>query len=167
MVSARVDPSQHLCPCLVVPEGMELVFAVRDLLKPERQQVSFSIVDLSSQPLSHVIVNEVGSHCSILVQLLDQTPLAWVGTNSIHERPGATCLDICRPSGEVFCSISRDEPVPRSRYILRDTSGQRIYTVYGDIGERAIKVIDSRGHLACDTERWTMDLDGPPHFQVR
>jgi len=165
MPTARRTELKMLCPCLVVPEGMELVFAVRDLLSGEKQQLSFSVVDLEGQPLSHVIVNEVGPHCGILIQMLDQTPLAWVRTKAVHDCRGMP--EICYPSGEVFCTVAREEAVPTSRYTLRDTSGQRLYTFHGDFKEKAVNVVSPSGRLICDTERCELGSDGTPHFQVR
>jgi len=163
--TARRPDSKTLCPCLVVPEGMELVFAVRDMLSRNRQQVSFSVVDLEGAPLSHVIVNEVGQHCGILIQMLDQTPLAWVRTQAVHERGGMP--EICYPSGEVFCAVAREDAVPTGRYTLRDQSGQRLYTFHGDFREKAVNVVSSSGRLVCDTERCNLGFDASPHYQVR
>mmetsp|Transcript_5654 Transcript_5654/g.15242 ORF Transcript_5654/g.15242 Transcript_5654/m.15242 type:complete len:520 (-) Transcript_5654:104-1663(-) len=157
---------EELCPCLVVPAGMELVFAVRELLVRDRQQISFSIVDLQGQPLAHVIVNESsGQQCGIYMQMLDQTPLAWVRTKKVHE--GAGMPEICWPSGEVFATVEKDEPVPCGRYILRAPSGQRLYTFHGDFREKAVNVVSPCGRLVCDTERCVVDFDGSPHYQVR
>lgn len=162
----RHQEGRPLCPCLVVPEGMELVFAVRDLLIKERQQISFSVVDTGGTPLSHVIVNEAGPQCGIVIQMLDKTPLAWVRTKMVHERRGGL-PEICWPSGEVFCSVVREEAVPTSRYMLRDTSGQRLLTFHGDFREKAVNVLSPGGRLVCDTERCDLDFDGSPHYQVR
>lgn len=161
------QPERTLCPCLVVPEGMELVFAVRDLLTRLRQQISFSVVDLEGTPLSHVIVNEVGQgeRCGILLRMLDQTPLAWVRTGVIHEEGGLP--EICFPSGEVFCVVGREDAVPTGRYTLRDRAGQRLYTFHGDFREKAVNVVSSSGRLVCDTERCELGYDGSPHYQVR
>jgi len=163
--TARSPDGRTLCPCLVVPEGMELVFAVRDLLTQGRQQVSFSVVDLEGSPLSHVIVNESGSQCGILVQMLDQTPLAWIRTKAHHEHGGMP--EICYPSGEVFCAVSRDDSVPTGRYLLRDTAGQRLYTFHGEFKDKAVNVVSASGRLVCDTERCELGRDGSPYYQVR
>jgi len=172
---------QHLCPDLVVPERMEFVFAVREALNTARQQISFSIVDLKGQPLSHIIVNESGQQCGIHLQMLDGTPLAWVRTESLYERPSrclaagrarelehfSTSLEICRPSGELFCLVSRDEGIPCYRYILRSKAGQRLYTYYGNFCQKAVNVTNASGQLVCTSERCLMDFDTAPHYQVR
>jgi len=154
-----------LCPCLVVPSGMELVFAVRELLARDRQQISFSVLDLQGQPLAHVIASESGPRCGIYVQMLDQTPLAWVRTKKVHEGDGAP--EICWPSGEVFATVVRDELVPDGHYFLRTPSGQRLHTFHGDFREKAVNVVSACGGLVCDTERCVMDFDSSPHYQVR
>jgi len=163
--SARKPGERALCPCLVVPDGMELVFAVRDLLTRKRQQVSFSVVDLEGTPLSHVIVNEVGPQCGIHLQMLDRTPLAWVRTEAVHERGGLP--EICFPSGEVFCTVAREDAVLTGRYTLRGTAGQLLYTFHGDFREKALNVVSSSGRLVCDTERCELGYDSSPHYQVR
>lgn len=157
---------QPLCPDLVVPSGMELVFAVREVLNKERQKLSFSIVDLQGQALSHVIVNECGQDCVIQLQMLDQRPLAMVRTKQVHECSGGL-PEICRPSGEVFCSVTKIEPVPGGRYVLRGMSGQRLLAFNGDFREKAINVVNSSGRLVSDTERCIVHFDNAPHYQVR
>lgn len=163
------DPSKLLCPCLVVPEGMELVFVVKDVLNEERQQVSFSVLNLCGQPLSHVIINEVGAYCGILLQLRDETPLAWVCTSPVHESRGSggLVLEISRPSGEVFCRISREDAIPTSCHMLRDTAGQRLYTFHGTFKDKSVTVVNPSGHLVCDTEGCSLGNDGLPYHQVR
>lgn len=162
-MSAR-DLAGPLCPCLAVPDGMELVFAVRDLLTHGPQQVSFSIVDLGGQPLCHVIVNESGVSYGILVQMLDQTPLAYVRTDTVHG--GAGLPEICRPSGEVFCSVIREEGPPAS-FALRSKSGQLLYTIQGDVRERVVNFFGPDGRVVCDTEPCAVDFDSSLYYQVR
>eukprot|EP00438_Fugacium_kawagutii_P031656 Skav207325 [mRNA] locus=scaffold3027:177565:192581:- [translate_table: standard] len=133
-----------LCPSLVVPSGMELVFAVSELITAEKQQVSFHIVDLQGQPLSRVVVDEFGgSRGGIFLRSLDDRPLAWV-----------------------YGSIAKEDPVPNKRYTLRDKAGQRIFTYNGNFQEKAINVVSASGRLVCDTERCAA-LGTVPHFQVR
>lgn len=163
--STRRTEGKQLCPCLVVPEGHEMNFAVRDLLTKEKQQLSFSIVDLEERPVTHVIVNEVGPHAGILIQLLDQTPLAWVRTKAVHEGRGMP--EICYPSGEMFCTVAKEEAVPSSGYTLRDKSGQRLCTLHGDFREKAVNVVNPSGRLICETERCELGSDGTPYYQVR
>lgn len=178
--------SQYLCPDLVVPDRMEFVFAVREVLNTARQQISFSIVDLRGQPLSHIIVNESGPHCGIHLQMLDGTPLAWIRTECLYERtsrcltagrskelaPNAAgsasgSVEICRPSGEVFCCVAQDEGIPCYRYVLRSKTWQRLYTYHGNFRQKAVNVTNSSGQLVCTSERCRMDFDSAPHYQVR
>lgn len=163
--TARRAGAKHLCPCLVVPDGMELDFAVRDLISTEKQELSFSIVDLEGEPLSHVIVNEVGAHAGMLVQMLDQTPLAWIRTKAVHDR--GSMPEICYPSGEVFCVLVREGSAQGHRYLLRDTEGRNLYSYSGDFKDRAINVVSTSGRLIGDTERCELGVDRSPHFQVR
>lgn len=168
--ASRPQP-EHLCPCLLVPEGMELVFAVRELLTRERQQVSFCIVDLEGKPLSHVIVSEVGPQCGIHMQLLNNIPLAWVRTKMLYEEPRGL-PEICWPSGEVFCTVA-PESKPNAGahngpcYELRDTCGRRLYSVHGDFQEKAINIVSRTGQPVCATERCTLPFDEKPYYQVR
>lgn len=165
--SFRDNRNYWLCPSLVVPSGMELVFAVSELITAEKQQVSFHIVDLQGQPLSRVVVDEFGSRGGIFLRSLDDRPLAWVKTAGLYEKSGAT-PQICWPSGEVYGSISKEDPVPNKRYTLRDKTGHRIFTYNGNFQEKAINVVSSSGRLVCDTERCAAAaLATTPHFQVR
>jgi len=172
---------QLLCPDLVVPEGMEFVFAVREVLNTARQQISFSVVDLRGQPLSHIIVNESGPHCGVHLQMLDGTPLAWIRTECLYERSsrclttargreqgtGWGSIDICRPSGEVFCTVAKDADIPCYRYVLRNKAWQRLFTYYGNFRQKAVNVTNASGQLVCTSERCVMDFDEAPHYQVR
>lgn len=162
------DLGQHLCQSLLVPEGMELVFAIREVLRKERQQLSFCIVSLQGQPLSHVIVNERGPACGMSLQMLDQRPLATVFTESVYECPVGE-PKICWPSGGVFCTVCQKEATERGRhiYVLRRPSGKHLLTIQGDFQDKLMNVLDSSGRLVSDTERWTMDNDGFPYYQVR
>mmetsp|Transcript_21253 Transcript_21253/g.26215 ORF Transcript_21253/g.26215 Transcript_21253/m.26215 type:complete len:172 (+) Transcript_21253:1-516(+) len=147
---------------------MELVFAVSELITAEKQQVSFHIVDLQGQPLSRVVVDEFGSRGGIFLRSLDDRPLAWVKTASLYESQGGATPQICWPSGEVYGSIAKEEPVPNKRYTLRDKAGQRIFTYNGNFQEKAINVVSASGRLVCDTERCVAaTLGNTPHFQVR
>lgn len=157
-----------LCPSLVVPSGIELVFAVSELITAEKQQVSFHIVDLQGQPLSRVVVDEFGSRGGIFLRSLDDRPLAWVKTASLYDAQGGAPPQICWPSGEVYGSIAKEDPVPNKRYTLRDKAGQRIFTYNGNFQEKAINVVSASGRLVCDTERCVAaSLGNTPHFQVR
>jgi len=175
-------PSMHcLCPDLMVPDRMEFVFAVREVVNTARQQISFSIVDLRGQPLSHIIVNESGPHCGIHLQMLDGTPLAWIRTECLHDQPsrclttgrskepgpGPGSVEVCRPSGEVFCTVAKDEGIPCYRYVLRSKTWQRLYTYYGNFRQKAVNVTNSSGQLVCTSERCAMEFDAASHYQVR
>jgi len=157
--------SRQLCPSLAVPDGMELVCAIRDLLTKGRQQVSFSIVDIAGQPLSHAIVNETGAHCGMQLLMLDQTPLASIRTSKVHSGTGLP--DICWPSGEVFCSLVREERGGFEGYSLRDKAGSEIYMVHGNIAERVINIVSPDNRVVCDTEPCSLEGDPSLYFQVR
>ncbi|CAE8720107.1 unnamed protein product, partial [Polarella glacialis] len=157
---------QSLCPSLVVPDGMEFVFAVREVLTSARKQLSFSVVDLSGQPLSHVIINEFGSKCGIHLQMLDSTPLSWVRTSDLFDRPRG-CPTICRASGEVFGTLVKEGSAQGGTYFIRGKSGQRLLSFEGNFREKKVDVIDCSGQLVGACERCAMDFDASPHYQVR
>ncbi|CAE7511212.1 LMF2 [Symbiodinium pilosum] len=159
------EEEDTLCPCLVVPEGMEFVFAVREVLADQRQELSFSVVDLEGSPLSHIIVNESGSgpQCGIFLQMLDREPLASIRTDMFFEKP-RRLPEICLPSGEVFCSLERDGS---REYVLRDQHQQKLLRLQGNFRDKAVKVISKSGQLVALSERCIIDLDGGTHYQVR
>ncbi|CAE7932445.1 unnamed protein product [Symbiodinium necroappetens] len=159
------DEEDTLCPCLVVPDGMEFVFAVREVLTDERQELSFSVVDLEGSPLSHIIVNESGSgpQCGIFLQMLDREPLASVRTDMLFERAGRL-PEILLPSGEVFCAMERDGS---REYVLRDQRKQRLLRLQGNFRDKAVKVINASGQLVALSERCVIAFDGGSHYQVR
>lgn len=167
MHDGTASEGEHLCPCLVVPDNMEFVFAVREVLTTGRQHLSFSIVDLKGQPLSHVIVNEFGPQCGVYLQMLDGALLAWVRTSVMHEWP-SRLPEICRPSGEVFCTVAKEEPMGGGQcYNLRNRSGQRLLVFCGNFREKTVKVTNSSGQLVGTSERCMIDFDSMPHYQVR
>lgn len=157
---------QPLCPSLVVPDGSELCFAVRDILTKERQQVSFSVVDMESQPLSHVIVNEVVPPLGILVQMLDQTPLAHMRTAGVHTRASGRPIEICTPEEEFYCNVVRDTTTPSSSFALRDRAGMRLCTIHGDVDKKALSVLDPSGRLLCETCPCDQGFNGGSHYQL-
>jgi len=161
-----IPRTRWLCPSLVVPSGMELVFAVSELVSAEKQQLAFHIVDLQGQPLSRVVVDEFGSRCGIFLHSLDERPLAWVRTAPLYEKRGGL-PQICWPSGEAYGTIAKEDPVPNKRYVLRDASGQRLFTFNGNFQEKAINVVNANGRLVCDTERCAAPTGNAPYFQVR
>lgn len=162
--SPQERSQRQLCPSLVVPSGMELLFAIREVPIRERQQTSLGIVDLSGQPLCLAIVDDVGPRGGIFLKMLDERPLAWVRMAAV---PRASDVEVCWPSGEVFGVITRDEPVTSGRYLLHNTTGQRIFAFHGNFQEKAINVVNASGRLVCDTEPCIVDFDDAPHYQVR
>eukprot|EP00913_Durusdinium_trenchii_P032809 g30714.t1 len=154
------EDEDTLCPCLVVPDGMEFVFAVREVLTVLRQELSFSVVDLEGSPLSHIIVNEsgLGPQCGIFLQMLDQEPLASIRTDMLHGWP-TSLPQICLASGEVFCTMERRG----QEYVLRDNNNEMLLKLEGNFKEKAVKVISGSGQLVAVSER----LDGGEHYQVR
>jgi len=162
--SGRSSMDRTFCPCLLVPDGMEFVFAVREVLTRERQQLSFSVVDMEGQPLSHVIVKESGAgpQCGIFLRMLDGEALASVRTDMCFKQP-VGLPEICQSSGEAFCSMAKDG----GAYHLQSRAGQRSMSLRGNFREKAVKVTDSFGNLICETERCIIDFEGGSHYQVR
>jgi len=181
------QPVGPLCKCLMVPEGAELVFAIRDLLTRGRQHISFSITDMTGNPMAHIIVNEVGPTGGINMQLLNKTPLASVRTTALHDRRGGM-PEICWASGQTFCTLAPCRKGSQKAgvggggkpgggawgggggavgYELRDLGGQLLYTVHGDFDEKAINIVAPTGQVVCRTERCEVPFDDEPHYQVR
>jgi len=167
---------QHLCPKLVVPHGMEFVFAVREVIYRERQQTSFSIVDLTGNPLCYVMARELNnspSSCGIYLELLSKEPLAHVRTHMSHEGLGQ--LEICSPDGEVFCRVEPDVRGEsgfqhQTRYVLRDPSGVQLAAYHGDFKNKAVNCTAPSGALVCATRRCTIEGDNSPYapyYEVR
>lgn len=161
----QVEP---LCPCLIVPDGMEFVFAVPEALTAGRQQTTFSIVDLTGQPLSFVAVSESAGgwpSSGIYLQMLDKTLLAWVSTKLLHDV--GSLPYISRANGEAYASFFAEEGQRGRSYILKDGSGNLLYNFLGDFREKSIKVVDRSGQLVCTSERSLFHFDMAPHYQVR
>mmetsp|Transcript_13792 Transcript_13792/g.37376 ORF Transcript_13792/g.37376 Transcript_13792/m.37376 type:complete len:490 (-) Transcript_13792:89-1558(-) len=163
------------CPGLVVPDAMEFVFAIREVLAKVPQQLSFSIVDMSGHPLCHAIVNELGGaingeSCGIHMQYLDKEPLAQIHTEMLHAQPGSLPV-ICRANGETFCELTRDQRFGTTRrYVLRDRSGDQLVAFHGDFREKAVNATDPSGRILCVTQRCTINRDNAPHasyYEVR
>lgn len=156
---------ETLCPCLVVPDGMEFVFAVREVLTVVRQELSFSVVDLDGSPLSHIIVNETGSgpQCGIFLQMLDGEPLASIRTDMLHSWPGRL-PEMCYASGEVFGRVAKGDG---RDYVLRDNEDRILLRLEGNFKEKTVKATSWCGELIALSERCIISLDGGAHYQVR
>jgi hypothetical protein len=165
--SKDVKAADHLCPSLVVPSGMEFVFAVREDLTTTRQELNFNIVDLKGAPLSRIVVSEKGdvnaAGCGIFLQTLTRMPLAMVDMKAVHEKQSKSPF-ICRPNGEVFGQIKYDES---GKYLLKNKAGKGLLIFHGDFSEKAVNVMNTVGKLVCATERCVVDFDSSPHYQVR
>jgi len=156
-----------LCPSLVVPSGMELVFAMPEMLTSQRQHLSFNILDLQGKPLSKVVVDEAGPKAGIILRSLDDRLLARVRTGHLHDT-GTGVPEICWPSGEVFGALVREAPRTSKHFTLRDWSGKPIFTFHGNFWDKAINVLNADGCLVCDTERCVMPFDKiGSYYQVR
>jgi hypothetical protein len=162
-----------LCPMLVVPQGMEFVFAVKEIISTGRQKpISFNIVDLAGNPLCHAIVSEQTSErCGIYLEFLDKEPLAHVNTAPVHERQGGM-PDICRPGSgnDVFCSLVRCPGGSMTKYVLRNKLGECLVTFTGNFREKAINGIAPSGMNLCYTRRCTLNVDNAPqgpYYEVR
>lgn len=158
---------EHLCPSLLVPAGMEFVFAVREVVTRGRQEDAFDIVDLKGSSLSRVVVTERngrGLRPGIFIQTLMKQPLAVVHTEQVHAGTSRSPV-ICRPSGDLFGVLKKDDAT--GRYKLKHRSGYKLLTFHGDFQEKAINVVNMSGKLVCATERCVLDFDSHPHYQVR
>jgi len=162
---------RYLCTRFVVPHGMMFVFAVREVLNQGRQQLSFSIVDISGHPLCHAIVNEVNTkRCGIALQFLTKEPLAYIRTNMLHDQAGGLPV-ICDADEEPFCELMRDQRFGSARrYLLQDCSGEKLMAFHGNFREKAVNGVAPSGELMCVTRRCTIDADNAPHvpyYEVR
>lgn len=168
-----------LCPSLVVPSGAEFVFAIKDVVRPVRQEQLFSIVDLQGLPLSRVVISEQGGHPGILLQTLLKQNLAFISTERawlqneeaparMNDRDGRT-FDICRPNGEVFGFVQCDGS--SGRYVVKQKGTQKkILTFHGDFKNHAVNVVNAQGQLISCTERCQVEFDAADRFayyQVR
>lgn len=164
--------AQPLCPCLVVPAGLELNFAVREIVGQGRQLTSFPIVELSGKPLSNIIVDEAGPVCGITLQQLNGVSLAYVRTTPVHE-PAGGLPEICWPSGQRFCMLVRGRRPSQVKldydgsYELRDLGGQLLFVAFGDFREKAVNIVNPAGVPVCATERCVVDGDDQSYYQVR
>lgn len=167
----------HLCPMLVVPHGMEFVFAAQEVLTGERQQLTFGIFDLAGHPLCHVLVCESaeGPKCGLEVQFNTGEPLAFIRTQDLYQEPAGS-VEICRAEGETFCYIVRERrDAATCRYVLQGTDGEHLMHFQGDFQEKAINGITPSGMLVSSSRRCTLDLpkgDTPKasrglHYEVR
>lgn len=139
-----------LCPSLVVPHGIEFMFAVPEFLTHDRQQLSFDVVDMIGYPVCRALVNEGSRPSSIRLQLMDKMVLAEIRSEKLYAFPQGL-PEIFRPSGEVFCSLTL-EARPR-RYHLRGVNGQTFLTLQGDFARKAVNGVLPSGMLVCSTCR--------------
>lgn len=166
-----------LCPSLVVPSGSEFVFAIKEVVKPVRQEELFNVVDLKGLSLSRVVIAEQCGHPGILVQTLLKKNLAFVSTErawkceGADDVPGAPprdgALDICRPNGEIFGSLQRDGS--SGRYVVRQKgTNLEILAFHGNFREHTVNVVNAQGQLISCTERCFVDFgDTAKYYQVR
>lgn len=167
--SPHSSPERILCPCLMVPKGKELVFVVCEAMTRGRQRTSFGITDVECKPLFQVIVDETQEQCGIYLQLLDNTPLAWVRTSMLYDESHAP-IEICFPAGQVFCTIEHDQNIidaSRKGFQLHDPAGRLLVRIQADVGARTLKVFNVKGKLICFTERCAVSSDSRPHYRVR
>lgn len=140
-----------LCPSLVVPKGMDLVFAIRSALNQQRQEIDFDILDLQGAPLCRVVVAERGERkapcCGIFLQTLTRMPLAVVNTEQVYAGTGPPSL--CRPNGSLFGVLKHDGS---AGYTLKHTSGRRLLEFSGDFHRKTVTAVDSSGVRICVTE---------------
>lgn len=163
--SAGAATTENLCPALLVPAGMEFIFAMPEAVEAGRQDAQFDVIDLKGTPLSRVVVSEnTGKKRGIFLQTLTRQPLAEVQTEHLYVQPSRTPY-ICWPSGEQYGYLKRDTAT--GRYKLKHHTGRKLLTFHGDFHEKAVNVVNSAGKLVCATERCILDFDSRPHYQVR
>lgn len=160
--------SRTLCPSLIVPAGMEFVFAMPCVLTNEMQEERFNVVDLRGRPLSQVVCHESWSHNKnrIMLETVHNTKLAEVNTQKMYEHPDDEMPEVCKPEGDVFCSLVRDDLPVSYQYILRHVNGQELLNFQGDFHQKVVTVTSSNGQVAAKTERCVANFDGVPHYQV-
>jgi len=150
-----------------VPSGTEFVFAVQEAITPDRQELSFNIVDLKGTPLSKVVLSESRSTPTpkILVQTMNNAPLCSVDTCEWHQGTNEP-ISICRANGALFGRIQKE---PSSgRYVIRHRGGRKLLTFHGDFHEKAVNVMSSvTGQLVGASEKCVVDFNSASHYQVR
>lgn len=161
---SRGEPRGTLCPSLVVPTGMDFVFAVPLVISQPRQEIDFNIVDTKGGPLCHVVVSERGErnspYCGIFLQALSRMPLAVVYTEHMHVGTGP--VSFCRPEGNLYGILKHDG---MDSYTLKLTSGKNLLEFRGDFCGKVISVNNAFGECICVTERCV--VNSAPHYKVR
>jgi len=148
-----------LCPRLLVPEGMELVFKVPDLVMGGRQRASFCVEDMDGNAMSDVEIDETdpSSRCGIFLHFLDKSQLAHVKTALHHQTPCLHLPEICSADGESFGCFRRTSVCSAdgfaTQYVLQKRSGEGLFAFKGNFQEKAITVVHASGRLACSTRR--------------
>merc|ERR1719379_2184209 len=80
---------------------------------------------------------------------------------------------ICRPSGELFCSVIREESSGKAggRFALKGADGSKnLATFEGDYANKALNGTGPLGNLICATQRCKVCLDSAPltsYYEVR
>lgn len=163
----------HLCPKLVVPHGVEFVFAVREVLTRQRQMLDFDIVDLAGNPVCRVLAREQhaeGANCGLQVQYINNERLAFVRTNMLYEIPEGL-PEICRADGQVYCRLVRDQAALMGKYTLQTLDGEQLMVFQGDFHTRAINAITPGGVVVSSSQRCMLDVANVPkgstYYKVR
>lgn len=162
--------AENLCPPLLVPAGLEFVFALPEIVEGERQDESFNVVDLKGAPLSHVVISErqtLREKTGIFLQTLAGQTLAVVHTEQIHTGTGKS-PPICWPTGQPFGFLKQDTSGPQRSYKLKHRSGQKLLTFTGSFSEKAITVSNHANMTVAETKWCTLDFDKrAQYYQVR
>lgn len=174
---------RHLCPNLVVPDDLEAVFTVRELLSKDRQQIAFSVLDPKGNPVCFVKVNEKNKgaqSCGIHLELLRRDMnapfaantssmefIAEIRTGMVHDKSGGL-PEIYRPTGGVFCSITLaagnglSDNASAKCYTLRDQNGKQLVAFHGNFREKAVNGTSASGARMCATQRCKTDIGKVP-----
>jgi hypothetical protein len=159
---------------LVVPHGVELIFAIREVLTRKRQKLDFDVMDLAGNPVCRVLAREKhidGANCGLHVQYINGEPLAFIRTAMLHD--GSEALpEICRADGQVYCRLVLDNGSPlMGKYALQNVDGEQIMFFQGDFLTRAINGIAPSGIVVSSSQRCNLDLayvpKGQTYFKVR
>lgn len=168
-VPSSRSQSHILCPNLVVPVGMEFVCVVPEALQTHAQNTTFTTSDLDGKELMRVVVQEGRDmlQCGIRLEFMDGRQLAFLNTAAIYQDRHAD-IKVFRPTGEMLCSLSREEALPNGKYTAHaSVSGEKLLAFGGDFGRKTVRVVNETGRIVCATERCAVSGEGRPNYQVR
>jgi len=166
------DP-KILCEELIVPQGWEFLFVLPEVLTKQPQTMSFDIMSLNGEVLSHVSVDErrQGGECGIRVGMTDGRTLGFVRTDAVHDGHPSGMPEFCRPDGSAFGTLTREDSARSGPgYALRGGDGKPLLIFRGDFRKKRVNVLSAEsGQTVCVVERPNAEQTGTgrPEYQAK